>query len=339
MLPTRSLPRTLVVNLAVALCSIVLTLVVLECGYRVFLSYSPGPTVWNDRPKQYYLPESSVNLQDAGYAAIKPKDTFRIAVVGDSFSFGPYLQYDDTFVKRLERWLNLNSQRVRVEVINYGIPSYSTTHEVALVERAIADRADLILLQVTLNDPEVKPYRPDVAVVDLASGAVKLQAPIFKYWKSGAFVITRILNTQTHREFKEYYFRLFKDWKGWSRVVHSLGEMANMSRAAKVPMVAVVFPLFALPVDDAYPFFPLHKKFVKQLRDFDIPTLDLAPSFRDLPVERMQVIPVADRHPNEIAHRIAAEAIIEWFRRRKFVPEESLPRKAVPKRIAPYLAE
>jgi hypothetical protein len=38
----------------------------------------------------------------------------------------------------------------------------------------------------------------------------------------------------------------------------------------------------------------------------------------------MQVIPGVDRHPNEIAHRMAAERIYLWLEEQKLLPQSAL---------------
>lgn len=83
-------------------------------------------------------------------------------MVGDSFSFAPQMQYDDSFSKRLERLLNANAtdspKSPRAEVINLGVPGHSTVHEVRTVEEALKLSPDLVLLQITLNDAELRPF-------------------------------------------------------------------------------------------------------------------------------------------------------------------------------------
>jgi hypothetical protein len=53
--------------------------------------------------------------------------------------------------------------------------------------------------------------------------------------------------------------------------------------------------------------------------------LDLLPAFQGIPVERMQVIPGNDFHPNEIGHRIAAEWILRWLANREVLPAAIIP--------------
>ena len=89
-------------------------------------------------------------------------------------------------------------------------------------------------------------------------------------------------------------------------------------------MVAVVFPLFGVPLNEDYPFHPLHQKVHNCLEAAGIPYRDLFSLFEGIPLERVQVIPGADFHPNEIGHRLAAESIYEWFHELDEIPERFL---------------
>jgi len=316
--------------LVVSLGGIAAALLLIEAAFRAF--YHP-PVAWNDRPKTYFIPQNAVVLTDRSPSPAKKPGSIRIAVVGDSFSFGPYMQFDDTFAKRLERWLNLNESQPLVEVINYGVPRYSTSHEIAVVERALKEHADLVLLQITLNDPEIKPYRPTGLLVDEKTGEIVVANKLFQYWRSLGYVVTRIENTQTHKDYVNYFFRLFDGKKTWKNFSDSLKAIAARCQKADVPLVAAVFPLFGHPVNPAYPFFPLHEKVGGALQSLNIPHLDLAEAYRYLPLERLQVIPVADRHPNEIGHRIAAEAMIPWLASTGLLPASIFPVRVVSDRI------
>ncbi len=325
--------RRILSLLALSFASLAFTLVLVEVLFRLAVAVLPEPVKWSDRPRAYFVPESATTLQDFAYAPVKPARTFRIAVVGDSFTFAPYMQFDDTFVKRLERWMNLNTKQPRVEVINYGVPRYSTSHEIAVVERAIKEGADLILLQITLNDPEIKPYRPTGLLLNQETGAPKLDSPIFQHWHSLTFVAQRLLNEQSRRDYRDYFFKLFDNPRTWKPFAESMEKLTARAREAKVPLVSVVFPLFGYVVDDAYPFRPIHDKVAGLLTDLQIPHLDITDEYRAMPLDRLQVIPIEDRHPNEIAHRIAAEAIYTWLKGTALVPQEVFAKRMVSQRI------
>jgi hypothetical protein len=257
----------------------------------------------------------------------KPPSTFRIAVIGDSFSFGPYMQYSDTFAYKLQTMLNLNQSPLKAEVINYGVPAYSTTHEVEVATRALQEGADLILLQVTLNDPERKLERPDGISENMFDqfGPLKLEGAVGAVaarWRTLKFALERMHNARTRQAYVQYFNRLFENPDTLYPFTNAVRSIIGQSRAARTPVVAVVFPLFGLPLDDKYPFYPLHKRMKDFMARYKVPHLDVSRIYDGIPLERLQVIPGVDRHPNEIAHRMAAESIYLFLEREKLIPQE-----------------
>lgn len=304
-------------NLIALLLGLLLSLILLEGIIRLAESrLSSTQAAWSDRPRYYFRPEASKTMQDYPIQQPKPPRTFRLAVIGDSYTFAPYMQFSDAFPKILERMLNLNSGTQRAEVINYGVPAYSTSHEVATTERAIRDEADALLLQITLNDPEIKPYRPKGITVFDSFGELKLsgwKGTILNRWRTARFVVTRLHNEKTKRDYIDYFNKLFTKPANWNNFESSLRAIVQRARAANKPIYAAVFPLFGVPLDEKYPFFACHEKVGALLRELGVPSTDLFILFRGIPLDRLQVIPGVDRHPNEIAHRMAAEHLYDWL--------------------------
>lgn len=141
------------------------------------------------------------------------------------------------------------------------------------------------------------------------------------------FVLERLHNTHTHREYIKYFNDLFKNPIGWKLYARANTQIAKLTKENKVKIVALIFPLFGLELDDEYPFFPIHKKIGDLMRQLEIPYLDLYKAYQGLPLERLQVIPGTDRHPNEIAHRIAAEQIYDWLAAERYLPQELVVRR------------
>lgn len=331
--------RTLFINLFVLAIAVLLFLGLTELVFRAVGSRDVA--VRTDRPDFYYLPDGAPDLRDAPHPATKSPGTFRVAVVGDSFSFGPFLQYDDTFPKRLERMLNLNAQQPKIEIVNYGTPRLSTSHEVSIVKEAVKSGADLIVLQITLNDPEMKPYEPGPGLLSGSInpfGQIEFKEGIFAHWHSAAFVLKRLHNLSSRSKYKEYFFNLYQKRAAWNLFQRSLKEIASQAQNAHVPVVAVVFPLFGTSLDSSYPFRELHERIAGALQEAKIPHLDLLENYVGIPIERIQVLPGNDFHPNEIGHRIAAEAIYGFLTKEKFVPAESAIKLHVLHRIGTDLA-
>jgi hypothetical protein len=315
--------------------SSVFCLVLLEIVFRTVLSDDKlKPKEWTDRPKTYYYATKAVDARDVPHLPQKEAGVFRIAVVGDSFSFAPYMQFDDTFAKRLERLLNLGTKKV--EVINYGVPRYSTSHEIELTKNALKDQADLIVLQICLNDPEIKPYTPTGLIGGVVDrfGGIEYKSGILSWWKTGAFVAKRFYNTESKEKYIKYFFKLWQSPDSLKNFSTSYEQIRNLSAEAKVPVVAVVFPLFGLPVDQTYPFEEIHKIVGKISSELSVPLLDLLEVYRDIPLERIQVIVGKDFHPNEIGHRIAAEEIYRFLAEKDFVPKEALTTIKAPERTS-----
>ena len=317
---------------------LIVALMIVETGFRAVSYFHREPRVWTDRPEFYFAPEDASTLQDHVYSSQKPAGTFRIGVVGDSYSFAPFMQFTDAYPKVLERMLNMNSGAPKTEVINFAVPALSTHHEIQFMDQALKQGADLIILQITLNDAEYKALTPTGIQTGVSDPFAPLRPEGFygfarKYWKSAAFVMERIHNSRTHRAYTDYFIRLFEHPGNWKLFQKSLRKMSAACRKRGVPMIAVVFPLFGLPLDEHYPFTALHRKVGALLDSLQIDHLDLFDTYAGIPLERIQVIPGEDRHPNEIAHRMAAERLYAWLAEKSLIPDSVKIRKRYSQRL------
>jgi hypothetical protein len=319
--------KSFLITIGTSLLGIGMALGVVELGVRVLVPSAPKGPKWSDRPVFYFRAPGAPTMQNYPYNPQKPAGTFRIAVVGDSFTFAPFMQFTDTFSYKLQQMLKVSGSPRNVEVINYGVPAYSTSHEIDTTKQAITEGADLIILQITLNDPEIKAHRPSGLTENMTDrfGPLKLKGitkTLARHWKTLGFVLTRFHNTKTHQAYTDYFTSLFMEEKTWQPFTESMGRLVGLANESKTPIVAVVFPLFGMPMDEKYPFYPIHTKVKDLMTSLSVPNLDVSNIYEGIPLEHLQVIPGVDRHPNEIAHRMAAEHIYLWLEGQKMIPDE-----------------
>lgn len=84
-----------------------------------------------------FLKTNKYGFRDSEWTIEKTLNTFRIATIGDSFTFGsgnPFI--DEVYPKVLEQMLNLpNDNKFKYEVLNLSVPGYNVENEVETLKR------------------------------------------------------------------------------------------------------------------------------------------------------------------------------------------------------------
>jgi lysophospholipase L1-like esterase len=88
---------------------------------------------------------------DKDYPLDKKASGFRIAVVGDSFTFGSGVELEATFPKQMEKLLLL--KKIPAEVLNFGVIGYNMwQYNVVLEKKALPYHPDLVVLCLFQDD-------------------------------------------------------------------------------------------------------------------------------------------------------------------------------------------
>jgi lysophospholipase L1-like esterase len=271
--------------------------------------YAPVRTDRQDRG-----PLNRRGYRDLERTLAKPRGVHRVLCLGDSFTWGVGVLFDDAWPQRLERTLS-RRRGERWEAVNLAEPGLNAVQEVQKLDgEGFAYEPDVVVIGYVLNDAEdenaAEARRAEDWVEERQRGPSALES-----WldHSALFrlVRTRLRATRENRERIRNYLSMYADDSpGWIAAQQALRTAGGLCRARGVPLVVAIFPLFANPLDDRYPFDELHAKVAQAAAEGGALVVDLLPRYRGLRWDLLVVDGPRDEHPNEIAHRIAAQALV-----------------------------
>jgi hypothetical protein len=230
----------------------------------------------------------------------------RVVVLGDSFTFGFGVEADAAYPNVLERLLR-DDGAASVDVLNLGVGGYGARDvSAAFLHKGMPWKPVLAVVGYVLNDPETEPIQP-----------LHTYFAEPRCWQHSN--VARLL-VAAHREWQirrlgggDYLRYLHAPGQPkWESVVRAFGEMGREAKAEGLPVLVLIFPVPAGTSWSRYPYRDLHDQVARAARDAGLQPLDLLERFSVYPPG--QLFTAYDDHPNELAHRLAAEAIREWMR-------------------------
>jgi hypothetical protein len=311
-------------EIALAVVSVVVALAAGELATRVLRLAEPRPTGYAPVPtgRRSGPPMNSRGYRDRERALEKAPDVHRLLCLGDSFAWGVGVHFDDALPQRLERALT-RRRRQTWEVVNLALPGLGTVdHAAQLQGEGFAYQPDAVLLAFVLNDAESR-ERMVAREREFAARAAAPPSPLGRF-ALYRFVAGRLEASQEARRRVAYHRGLYDegtpDWVGCQK---ALREMGGACRERGVPLIVAIFPLFGNPLDAGYPFTDIHARVAAAATEAGADAVDLLPDYRGLRWELLVVDGVSDEHPNEIAHRIAADRL--RFALDAAIPHETRP--------------
>jgi lysophospholipase L1-like esterase len=260
-----------------------------------------------------------------------PKGRLRVAVLGDSFTFGYCVDAKDAFGRRLELRL-----APTLEVENWGVCGYGVDQMRLLLDDALAKRPGLILFCVIADDlrratraaytttGEPKPLYSlgDDGSLVLVQGGPDSPLPklkegdkVVRVDTQGSYVLWKVGDAWRRLE-SAIRGRDVEDDVRW-RLGHALiADAAKAAKARGARFVAVLLPTQGGLAKGE----PLRPRFT-ELEAEGIPFLDVTPAFE----ARMKESPGAslfvpeDGHPNEEGHAMIARALESFLKERKLL--------------------
>jgi lysophospholipase L1-like esterase len=326
--------RKLAGNLALAVASIALSLGLAELGLRRFRPVQylkpPDPARRARREESLYRPSGvpglsyemvpgrngifeGMHVRTNAYGFRGPEvapeasHPIRLAVLGDSFTFGFGVEEKDTYPSLVQDLLNQRSSRPeeRFEVLNFGVVGYSTRDEAVVLEKeALALHPRGVIIGYVLNDPEIDP-RPslhkyfDPPVWWRHSHLLRLGHLAWntlQVWVRGGGDYQRYLHAPAGEK--------------WQSVRVAFRRIRTCAEGEGAWVLVAIFPLARGHSWNDYAYRDLHAQVAAEAKANGFHVVDLLDAFRDHRPDQL-VLSDTDDHPNPLAHRLAAQAIVQ----------------------------
>jgi hypothetical protein len=274
------------------------------------------------------LRTNELGFRDTAIGPIAPKKPgeYRVVVLGDSFTVGAGVPFEELATSRLETLLRAEAKGREVRVLNLGTAGYSLI-EYALVldEVALALQPDAVVIANYLpNDYETKTWLNNR---EIASGRRTVRQPnwfeslylnqafgstVESLWgrATSPFRPTRAASAPARLAFGE-------GSEGWNENTDALLRIASRAREKGVVLRVCLLPHpsnFAKQV-------PRHEIVEKFCRDHGIAVTDVLPRFEQAHQSpRAFRINVIDSHPNTAYNEIVAKAMVDALAANGFPP-------------------
>jgi hypothetical protein len=234
----------------------------------------------------------------------KPPGTFRVAVLGASIDMGWGIKHQDTYVNRLEEWLNIHADRLHVspqrrfEVLNFGVAAYSPLQRLEVLHRKVKQfQPDMVIFSATTQDPRLT----EINLCDMLAKRVDLKYDFVRQAIVDAGVTESDLRInrdgdlvnkdRLKRKLERYYWKLYDE---------TIARVASECRSNNVPLAMVIIPRVGsadAPTARAEP--------VARLRAIAghhaLNAYDLTDTFDRFDVGSLEISP-GDDHPNAFGH-------------------------------------
>lgn len=355
-------------GLSLSAISVLVTVVVVECVARVVFQIYPTPyrfqndpllfhkwtpgyesvEQWYSLAPEYTMAISGQGLRNEVVEIPKQDGTFRVLALGDSVTEGPGVELEQTFVKLVERSLQSDFPKQRIEIINAGVGGYGIEQEYLwLREYGLRFQPDIVLLTVCLNDPS--PFTPPTRIYSMLREAQDFlhrnSATYFYFSEStlearmrAAIMHSKDLSWRSRWRDKLWVtdetsltelIKMSAEQDGWglawndsalSYLRSRLLDIVYLTRASDILLLLAITPVDVQVYAETYTPLDLEKP-QQWLAEFaqteQLPLVDVLPAFR---AYRDQLLFYDHVHLSSSGHTIVAEELHDSFMRLMLAP-------------------
>ncbi|MGH7900882.1 MAG: SGNH/GDSL hydrolase family protein [Thermodesulfobacteriota bacterium] len=280
-------------------------------GYTGYLKKSNIPDViYEFKPgidSYFKLVEFRTNshgLRDKEYSLEKPTNSFRVAVIGGSYTVPAGVEIDQAFHSILENRLNQEYQDLSYEFINFGVSGYKINNKIATLKyKALEYMPDLILFildgsQFTEVEESEKEFNPKPKRNQFFHSFTYELISKIKLFK----------NDRKHQEFLNDHLGKLDEFD------LALWEISQISKNYIVPICVVV-------LDHDYSHYELSTKIKSLVENNNLYYSNTIPAFKDTNLGDLTIDKI-DIHPNAKANQMFADAIYNDLKKQSLLKNQ-----------------
>jgi hypothetical protein len=268
-----------------------------------FLQFELKPFLTRNLFGQPFL-TNAFGMHDSPTSLEKPEGTMRIAVLGSSMDMGWGVPYQETYINKLETWLDRHaglrngSPPRRFEVLNFAVAAYSPMQRLEVLRRKVmAFDPDLVIYSATTLDLRLM----EIHLCDMLRKNVDLKYDFVNQAKALAAIDSADLELDRDGDLlnKDRLKRKLRTVYWWLYDV-TFGAIASECHERGVPLVMVIIPRVGkadLP--------SLRTEPVARLRALSahhgVTVFDLSDTFDQIDPAKLEIA-AWDDHPNVLGH-------------------------------------
>lgn len=317
--------ESLFVDVTVFFISVVIAIFISEVIVRKFADFKTAKVIYKgdmveSNHAQFKISDDPILLYEWKQAPQevmrdKPKNTFRIIVVGDSITYRSMWALDDYYPKVLQDLLNSHSRGLRYEVMNAGVPGYNIVQEARFLEkRLLKYSSDMVIVgYCSTNDRAIKrkfvKYRDGLYSCDVIENYpyvlnLPFNSILLRHSALYRLINLRLANvSKTNRAFYKPQIKYF-DLTGETEI--AIKKLKDLSERNKFALLLVIFP--ALSPGSQYEC----DWIVRKCDEYNIEYIDLRKIFEAAGYENLRISDADFCHPNKRGQEICAQAIFEY---------------------------
>lgn len=292
--------KQLVLRLTLLFIYAFLLLVLLEILLRIFWK----PDFLNPKYKRndYGWISKNVNLNKFGYRDFeyelaKSKDVYRIYVLGDSYTYGWYIDdINKSYPKVLERALIKSNPARKIEVINASRPGFNFKAETErFMNEGVLFQPDMVVVGINALDLTTTEFSPKFT-------NNKFLKSLKLYWITFGTLERKKIALKTYKEIKETYQ---PGTEKYQKVEEAFTKLKNLTESVGAELAIVVFPQYdPSKPNDKYAFEFYHNSVSNIGKKLNIKIIDLLSLLESVKDKKILVLNPTDPHPSELLNEI-----------------------------------